>query len=236
MKKRQSNGHVKFTFVEDSRSKLVCINPNDLKFTHYSFDGRESAFSQKLKLWDHPNQFTFERGVSYLKAYFEKKLANQEWRSVFISDSAYPSGGKIEIYRNLKLNLWQPTKPIYETTPSVFQTIPELFLFKLWVPIYNAPAKIFFSNSGIDPQTGEVNKYEAILSLKAQYLKWIQSTKLRPQERGQVYGNGDMIYNQGDTPPNTYYFDTNAVEIYYHHTKRRPQILVKAIQIYQYEF
>jgi hypothetical protein len=233
--KRQSNGHVKFEFGTSSRSKLVCVG-EDGKIEHInSFDGRKGTYSQRLKLWDTPNQFTFERGITYLKEYFDEKKSSGSWRAVYISDIGYPITGKIECWLNLENRTWQTEKPLKLINPTLKPIVPECYLFKLWLPLFGAPAMNFYSRSGIDEETGELNKYSAILNIKAQYNEWKKRTSKRTQAFGKIYGTGEAIYSENDNPPCTYYFDTRANEIYYHGTKRRPELLEKAVQIYDNE-
>lgn len=228
-------GNVQFQFVKDSRSKLVCISHSGTPFTRYSFDGRVGEFSKKLRLFDDKNQFSFEKGMRYLELMFERELSNQDWRSVFIADKNYPQSGQIVQYFDFNSKKWTPNKPVKPPNAQAeTATEPLSFIFKLWVPIYGQRAKVFFSQSGLDTDTGEFNPYQALLSIMAQFNQFKQKNTQRLQPFGKLYGTGEEIYGLDDSPPCLYYFDCETVDVYYHNTKKRIDLYKKALQIYDH--
>jgi hypothetical protein len=210
----------KFTFVEDSRTKLVCIPHDGAPIHRYSFDGRRDSRG-KLKMWDDSHErFTLENGIEYLKNEYLYNHSTSEWRTVFIADQGYPSSGKIHF--QLDGNRWTPPEAlIRDPKPKpAAQTVPSHFVYKLWVPLVGKPAVTFYSISGFDPETGEIDSGQALFSIIYQYQNWLEANRNPPVGKvGKIYGGG--VYTPVSTNlPEKFHFDPPTGRAMYFGTKR----------------
>lgn len=225
-----------FTVGKEGNSLAVMIG-TDIYGNHhqyYSFDGRFHEFSKKPRYWDNSRNFTLDNALFYLKCHFLNHWADKQWRSVFIRTNHYP-GIKLSV-RDLNKNVWidnpteQPAPPQYLAAHKK----PEYFIFKLWHPMYNAPAINFYNRWGLDTDTGEFDPYKAILCIIGQFKEFALTTQTRYPAYGKVYGDGKTLYTEGDMPKSTLYFDANLKTIFYNSTKRKPQILLDAELYYDF--
>lgn len=226
-----------FTIGKQGDSLAVMIGTDIFGNHHqlYSFDGRYHEFSKKPRYWDNAQHFTLNNALFYLKTKFLHDWDNIQWRSVFIRTNHFP-GIKLSV-RDLNNNIWvddpthQPPPPLSADRYLTDQK-PAFFIYKLWHPMYDAPAQVFYNRSGFDPDTGEFNPWQAILSIIAQFKEFAKTTPHRYPPFGKIYGDGKTLYSEADKPKSTLYFDANMMTAYYHNTKRKPQILLDAELIY----
>lgn len=195
----------KFIFKEDSQTKRFGILKNGQKPPPvYSFDGRMSAWTKRIKTWDDPKFWTKESGIEYLKNTFVEAT---DWVCQFIADKNYPASG--EILFSWDGSQWTKYSPAIASE--------KYFRFKLWIPVKNAPAKIFFTKS-----------YFAMEELSFQYQKWrLENPTLILNGYGQVYGSREQLFSFGEQVPRFAYFDTQKNTAYYHNTRR-------AIDVYEF--
>lgn len=164
----------------DSQLKCVIYQGADRVATLYSFDGRKGLYSNKNKYWDEEKQFTAERGMIEIIEQYNAFQQPHDYAYIATSDYDGSRGEILKVLKNDRAK--SPTL----STPSITS---EFFIYKLVIYDQQNKKFVLFNQSGFDQDTGEVNMYQALLSVVAQLSKFQKQNpliKLKPN--GYLYG------------------------------------------------